>query len=72
VACRREPPKEAYLAFEDNPDVEFTFILAEKLGKTVAEIDTMSASEFVKWNVYFGRKAQIEQLAKGGGRGGNH
>jgi hypothetical protein len=64
---RRGPPKAFYLEFEDNADTEFSFVLAEKLGKTVAEIDDMSAAEFVRWNVYLGRKAQMEQLAQKGG-----
>lgn len=61
------PPKAAYLELENDADVEFSFVLAEKLGKTVAEIDDMSSAEFVKWNVYLGRKAQIAELAQKGG-----
>ncbi|WP_154814578.1 hypothetical protein [Actinophytocola xinjiangensis] len=41
----------------------FAFFLAEKLGRTVAELDEMSWEEFMRWGVYFGRKAQEQQLA---------
>jgi len=57
------PPK-AYLEFEDpESGAEFEFFLASKLHRTVAELDEMDNAEFVKWNVYFARKAQMEELA---------
>lgn len=46
------------------------FLLAEKLGMTVARLrDEMSEAEFVGWSVFLGRRAQREELAsktKGG------
>jgi hypothetical protein len=51
-------------AFETNPDLEFEFFLAEKLGKTVDELrERLSGDEFTRWYVYFGRKAQQRELA---------
>lgn len=51
------------LEFESDPDAEFAFFLAEKLGKLVVEIDEMPHAEYVKWVVYFGRKAQHKEIA---------
>jgi len=48
---------------EQRPELEFEFYLAQKLGKTVAELRTMSQAEFTGWAVYYGRKAQREELA---------
>ena len=56
-------PKVAWLEMENDAEVEFEFYLAEKLGRTVAEIRTMDHLEFVRWGVYFGRKAQRRELA---------
>jgi hypothetical protein len=43
----------------------FDFYLAEKLGRTVAEMRrTVSAREYMQWSVYYGRKAQAQQLAR--------
>lgn len=56
-----------------NPDEEFEFFLASKLGRTVAELrEDMSADEFMRWGVYYGREAQRAEMAaktpkKGGG-----
>ena len=51
---------------ETNPSLEFEFYLAEKLGMTVGVLRAeMSAQEFTEWGVYFGRKAQREELARG-------
>jgi hypothetical protein len=57
------PPKATYLMMERTPELEFEFFLAQKLGKTVAELRTMSQLEFVGWSVYYGRKSQREQIA---------
>ena len=51
-------------AFETNPELEFEFYLAERLHMTVAELrDRVSGDEFVRWWVYYGRKAQRQELA---------
>lgn len=47
---------------EQNPELEFEYYLASKLGKTIAELRQMDAAEFTGWAVYFGRKAQRQQL----------
>lgn len=50
---------------ERNPTLEFEHYLCSKLGgMTVQEMrERMSNLEFVSWSVYFGRKAQREELA---------
>jgi hypothetical protein len=50
------------LEFESDPDAEFEFFLAEKLGRTVVELGQMPNDEFVRWLVYFGRKAQRQDI----------
>lgn len=50
------------LEFEDDSDAEFEFFLAETLGRTVVELGEMSNDEFVRWAVYFGRKAQRQDI----------
>jgi hypothetical protein len=54
-----------YLEMERDPSLEFEFFLCSKLGgMTVEEMrERMSNEEFVRWSVYFGRKAQREELA---------
>lgn len=54
-----------YLAMEADPTLEFEHFLCTKLGgMTVEEMrERMSNREFVAWSVYFGRKAQREELA---------
>lgn len=57
------PPKARYLEFESRPDLEFEFFLAQKLGRTVAELREMDNEEFMYWAMYYQRKAQREELA---------
>jgi hypothetical protein len=47
---------------ENDPSLEFDHFLAEKLGKTVAEIRSMDNQEYMDWSVYYGRKAQRAQI----------
>lgn len=43
--------------------------LAQKLGMTVARLrQEMSNAEFVRWDVYYGRLAQQQELAAKRGR----
>lgn len=50
----------AYLQFEDDEDLETEYYVAEKLHMTVAALRRdMSNDEFVRWAVYFPRKAQL-------------
>jgi hypothetical protein len=51
----------------ETTELEFEFHLAERLGMTVERLRrTLSAHEFMQWTVYFGRKAQRQQLASRG------
>jgi hypothetical protein len=52
----------AYLAFENGDADEFAFFLAQKLGRTVEELDEMPNDEYVQWIVYYGRKAQRQDI----------
>jgi hypothetical protein len=54
-----------YLEMERDPTLEFEHFLCAKLGgMTVEEMrERMSNEEFVRWSVYYGRKAQREELA---------
>lgn len=60
-----------YEQFESGELNELDFLIAERVGMTVAELDQrMSHREFVQWYVYIGRQQQRKELARGGGRGG--
>lgn len=50
----------------ETTELEFEFFLAQKLGRTVTELREMPGWEFTGWAVYYGRKAQREQVARGG------
>ena len=46
------------------PELEFDFLLAERLGMTVADMRArMSNEEYLNWGVYLGRQAQRRQVA---------
>jgi hypothetical protein len=61
------PTRRHTSSFETNRDLEFDFFLAEQLGMTVARMRAeLSNDEYVYWSVYFGRKAQRQQLAHKG------
>jgi hypothetical protein len=47
---------------ETDPATEFDHYLATKLGKFVSEIHTMPGPEYAAWVVYYGRKAQRQEL----------
>ncbi len=56
--------------FASRPDLEFEYALANELGMTVARLRAeMPAEEFVRWQVWHGRKQQAEELASRGGKG---
>lgn len=42
----------------------FEFYLAEKLGKTLRELDEMDYAEYAAWSSYYKVKAQQEELAR--------
>lgn len=55
--------------FEADPESEFAFFLAAKLGMTVGELNArMHNAEYVQWAVYYGREAQRRQLAEQQGK----
>jgi len=57
------PRKATWLRFETDPAFSFDFFLAEKLGKTIEEIQAMPALRYMQWGIYFGRKAQAQEMA---------
>ncbi len=55
----------AYLQFEHDDDLEMEFFVAEQLGMTVAALRRdVSNDEFLRWAVYFARKAQRKQIGQ--------
>lgn len=64
------PTKAAYLALSSNTELEFEHFLAVKLSRTVGELRrSMSHAEFLRWNMYYARIAQqqeLERLKRGG------
>lgn len=62
------PGKAAWRSLEDDPELEFEFFLAQKLGMTVARLRAeMDNGEFVYWSRYYARRAQERELAEKGG-----
>lgn len=62
------PTKAAYLALADpETGLEFEHYLALKLSMTVGQLRGMSNIEFTRWQMYFARVAQQQELenAKG-------
>jgi hypothetical protein len=49
---------------QDSDTDMFAFFLADRLGKTLAELDDMPASEYIAWSSYHKVKAQQEDLAR--------
>ena len=41
----------------------FTFFLADRLGKTLGELDDMPAAEFAAWQAYHKVRQQQEDMA---------
>lgn len=55
-----------YLQLEKSPDLQFELFLAEKLGLTVGRLRSeMDNEEFLLWNVYYARAAQVAELNQG-------
>lgn len=53
---------------EADPSIEFDCYLAEKLGKTLGEVRAMPMHDYMTLQVYYGRKAQrqeLEQIKRG-------
>jgi hypothetical protein len=48
----------------ETTELEFEHFLAEKLHMTVARLRReVSSQEFMQWSVYYGRKAQRQEMA---------
>ena len=62
-----------FAAVGEDSEVElFTFYLADRLGKTIGELDDMPHAEYVAWASYHKVKQQQEGLSRKvalGGRG---
>lgn len=57
------PVKAAYRALQERPDLEFEHFLAVKLSMTVQELrDRMTHAEFLRWDMYYARIAQQQEL----------
>lgn len=57
-------PRKATFKQMETTDLEFEFFLAEQLHMTVTRLRReMPAQEYMQWGVYFGRKAQKQELA---------
>lgn len=54
--------KQAWLDLQDDPELEFQFFLAAKLGRTHAELLTMEHAEYVLWTRYYARRAAEHEL----------
>lgn len=59
----------AYLEFEENSDLEMEYFLTAELGwRSVARLRAgMSNDEFVRWQVFYARKAQRQELGRAAG-----
>lgn len=54
----------ASVGHEGGEDVDlFAYFLAEKLGKTVGEIERIPHAEYMRWRSYYKVKQQQEELA---------
>lgn len=52
------------MRLETENDLSFDYFLAEKLRMPVAEMRRrVSMQEWMEWNVYYGKQAQVRQLA---------
>jgi hypothetical protein len=57
------PTKAAYLALENDSELEAEFVVAHELHMTVQQLrEDMTHNEFVHWVMYFNRKVQKEEL----------
>lgn len=57
------PGKAAYLALDEDDELEYSIYLARKLNRTVAELrDTMSHSEFLLQSRFDAREAQRREV----------
>lgn len=70
-ASGRAPRKGAYELFDADPSLEFDHYLTERLGwQSVDEMrERMSADEWMRWWVYYARKAQRQEIELAKARG---
>lgn len=58
------PTKATWLRFQTDGGFSFDFDLAEKLGRTVAEMRrTVSNEEYMQWYIRAARRIQDQELA---------
>lgn len=50
------------MRFETDPEFHFDFFLAERLRMSLGQVRALPAREYLEWGVYFGRKAQAQEL----------
>jgi hypothetical protein len=53
----------AYIGKDSDTDL-FAYFLADRLGKTLSELDDMPYAEYVGWSSYHKVKQQQESLAR--------
>lgn len=58
----RAPGKATWLRLETDPEFHFEFFLAERLRMSLTQVRSMPMIEFVQWGIYFGKKAQRQEL----------
>lgn len=65
----RAPRKATWLRLETDPAFHFDFFLAEQLGVPLDVVRRMPMTDWMDWGVYYGRRAQREELAQRRGAG---
>lgn len=64
---QRRPTKAFEPKLGGDPALEWEYYLAERLHMTVHDLRRrMGNDEFIRWQVYYGRKAQKQQQAQWG------
>lgn len=59
----RVPRKATWIRLATDPSFHFSFFLAERLHKTIREVEAMPNAEYMDWSTYYGWKAQQQELA---------
>jgi len=53
--------KPSATSFALQPDLQFRFMLAERLHMTVAQIREMDCVEYIQWQIHFQRRAKAQK-----------
>lgn len=57
------PGKVAWLALEEDPELEFEFFLADRLSMTVRQLrQEMDGNEFLLWSRFHSRRAAEQEI----------